>query len=152
MRELWEAMPFTSVLGADLVAADPEAVSARLAWSERLCTAGGLMHGGAIMGLADSCGGLCAFLNLPPDSRTATVESSTRLLRGVRGGAVTAVARPLHAGSTVIVVETEVHDDDGRLVAKTTQTQAVLPAQRRNATTTRESASSATSPGTASNE
>jgi len=32
----------------------------------------------------------------------------------------------LHAGRKVIVVETEIHDDDGRLVAKVTQTQAVL--------------------------
>jgi uncharacterized protein (TIGR00369 family) len=44
----------------------------------------------------------------------------------VKGGVVTARATPLHAGSTTIVVETEVRDDSGRLVAKVTQTQAVL--------------------------
>ena len=47
-------------------------------------------------------------------------------LRGVRGGVVTAVARPLHAGRTVIVVQTDLLDDSGRLAAQVTQTQAVL--------------------------
>ena len=36
-------------------------------------------------------------------------------------------ARPLHVGRTVIVVDTELRDADGRMVARTTQTQAVTP-------------------------
>jgi 1,4-dihydroxy-2-naphthoyl-CoA hydrolase len=44
----------------------------------------------------------------------------------VRAGHVEAVARPLQVGRTVIVVETEVRDADGRAAAKITQTQAVL--------------------------
>ena len=39
---------------------------------------------------------------------------------------ITATARPLHVGSTTIVMETEVRRADGELVAKTTQTQTVL--------------------------
>jgi 1,4-dihydroxy-2-naphthoyl-CoA hydrolase len=41
---------------------------------------------------------------------------------------VTATATPLNVGSNVVVVETEIRDDDDRLVAKTIQTQAVLRA------------------------
>jgi uncharacterized protein (TIGR00369 family) len=78
------------------------------------------------MSLADATGAYCAFLNLPPGRSTTTVESKTNFLRGVRDGQVEAVSRPLHAGRTVIVVETELRDSEGRLVAKTTQTQAVL--------------------------
>jgi 1,4-dihydroxy-2-naphthoyl-CoA hydrolase len=48
------------------------------------------------------------------------------LLAAVRGGVVAATATPLHVGSSLIVVETELRRDDGRLAAKTTQTQAVL--------------------------
>jgi len=80
------------------------------------------------MSLADSTGAICAFLNLPDGSMTSTIESRTNLLRAVRQGQVEAVARPLHVGRTVIVVETELRDADGRLVAKTSQIQAVLPA------------------------
>ncbi len=83
------------------------------------------MHGGALMALADSCGGVCAFLNLPEGAvATATIESKTNFLRGVRDGALTASTRPLHAGRTMMVIETEIARDDGALAAKVTQTQA----------------------------
>ena len=98
---------------------------ARLQWTPEHCTTGGLMHGGALMALADTCGGVCAFLNLPEDANgTATIESKTNFLRGVREGAITASTRPLHAGRTLIVVDTEVAREDGALAAKVTQTQA----------------------------
>ncbi|GAB3972835.1 hypothetical protein GCM10029978_050850 [Actinoallomurus acanthiterrae] len=84
------------------------------------------MHGGALITLADSIGAACAFLNLPPGANTTTVETSTRFFRGVRNGEVRAVARPLHTGRTTIVVQTDLYDADGRRVAQTTQTQAVL--------------------------
>ena len=68
-------------------------------------------------------------LRLPEGaSGTTTVESKTNLLAAVRGGTVTATSTPLKAGRTLIVVETEMRDDDERLVAKTAQTQAVLRA------------------------
>jgi uncharacterized protein (TIGR00369 family) len=58
---------------------------------------------------------------------TSTIESKTNFLGAVREGAtVTATASPLHCGSTTIVVETELRTGAGKLVAKTTQTQAVL--------------------------
>ena len=83
---------------------------------------------GALMALADSLGGICAYLNLPPGAQTSTISSTTTFVRAVRAGEVTAVARPLHAGRTVIVVQADMHDDSGRRVAQVTQTQAVLVA------------------------
>lgn len=76
------------------------------------------------MALADTCGGVCAFLNLPEGAqRTATIESKTNFLRAVRDGAATATTRPLHRGRASIVLETEVTREDGKLAAKVTQTQ-----------------------------
>ena len=104
-----------------------DAVRLELDWRAELCTAGGVLHGGALMSLADTAGAVCAFLNLPADAEgTTTIESKTNLLAAVRGGTVTATATPLHVGSSQIVVETELRRDDERLVAKTIQTQAVL--------------------------
>ena len=57
--------------------ATPDEVIGRMAWAPERCTAGGVLHGGALMGLADSLGGVCAFLNLPEGSGTATISSST---------------------------------------------------------------------------
>jgi uncharacterized protein (TIGR00369 family) len=123
------SMPFADTLGLELVAAAAEEVHARLAWEERLCTAGGILHGGALMSLADACGGYCAFLNLPQGSTgTATIESKTNFFRAVRDGHVDAVSRPLHVGRTTIVVETDLRDAAGKHVARITQTQAVFAA------------------------
>lgn len=123
---LHRTMPFTDVLGTEVLAADPDEVRVRVGWDPSRCTAGGLLHGGVLMALADAAGAWCAFLRVPTGATTTTVESKTNFLRGVGSGAVTATSRPLHAGRTIIVVDTELHDDDGRLVARTTQTQAVL--------------------------
>ena len=118
-------MPFAVLLGIELLDASRELVRARLQWRPEHCTTGGLMHGGALIALADTCGGVSAFLNLPEGAQgTSTIESKTNFLRAVRGGAITASTRPMHTGRTLIVVETEVAREDGALAAKVTQTQA----------------------------
>jgi 1,4-dihydroxy-2-naphthoyl-CoA hydrolase len=128
-EDLVSAMPFADLLGIELVRAQPDEVRARLAWDESRCTAGGILHGGALIGLADAAGGLCAYLNLPDGANaTATIESKTNFFRPVSSGYVEAVSRVLHQGRTTIVVETDLHDDGGKYVARVTQTQAVLGA------------------------
>ena len=120
-------MPFCSTIGVEFVLVTREEVRARLGWTPERCTIGGAMHGGALMALADGAGAVAAFLNLPEGAvGTTTLSSSTNFLRAVRGGHAEAISRPLHAGRTTIVVETEIVDSDGRRVAKVTQTQAVL--------------------------
>jgi 1,4-dihydroxy-2-naphthoyl-CoA hydrolase len=126
LSDLVAMMPFAGRLGIELTAATPEEVTGRLAWREDLCTTGGLLHGGALMALADSLGGVCAFLNLPEGSGTATISSTTNFMRGLREGQAIATSRPLRVGRTVIVVETEVCDEAGRLLSHTTQSQAVI--------------------------
>jgi uncharacterized protein (TIGR00369 family) len=119
-------MPFAATVGVRIDAADKDEVVGRLPYDKSRTTAGGVLHGGALMTLADSVGAVCAVLNLPPDASTSTTSSSTVFLRGVRGGDVTATARPLHVGRSTIAVTTELRDDQGRLVAQVTQSQAVL--------------------------
>ena len=127
---LHDTMPFAALLGIEGIAASAEEVRTRLAFAERLCTSGGILHGGLLMALADTTGAWCAFLNLPSDgSGTTTVESKTNFLRAVRAGHVDAISRPLHVGRTFIVVDTELRDADDRLAARVTQTQAVLAAR-----------------------
>ncbi|AFU04443.1 PaaI family thioesterase [Nocardia brasiliensis] len=122
-----QTMPFTERLGIEVLEHGPALVRSRLSWDESLCTLGGVMHGGVLMSLADATGAVCAYLNLPEGKQgTTTVESKTNFLRAVRSGYATASATPLHAGRSFIVVETEIRDDAGKLVAKVTQTQAVL--------------------------
>lgn len=119
-------MPLAAHLGMELIAASPERAVVRMRHAPRLCTAGGRLHGGAIMALADSAGAVAAFLALPEGAATSTTSSSTVFLRGVSAGTVTATARPIHVGHRTIAVVVELADDDGRPVAQVTQSQAVL--------------------------
>ena len=122
-----EAMPLCATLGIRAEEYTADHVILSMDWSPSLCTSNGVLHGGAIMALADSGGSACGFLNLPPDaSGTATIESKTNFLGAVRSGSVTATSTPLHRGGATIVIETSVRDDKGKLVAKVTQTQMVL--------------------------
>jgi len=120
------AIPFAGTLGIELQGATPEEVRGALRWAEELCTAGGVLHGGALMSLADTIGAVCAFLNLPRGATTATIESKTNFFRPLREGDVEAIARPLHVGRTIIVVQTDLLDRSGKRIAQTTQTQAVI--------------------------
>ncbi|GGV28422.1 aromatic compound degradation protein PaaI [Actinomadura cremea] len=123
---LVDAMPFARALGVEIDTAGPDEVTGRLDWAPDRCTAGGVLHGGALMALADTLGAACAFLNLPDGASTTTLESKTNFFRGVKEGCVRGTSRPLHAGRTSIVVQTDLHDGTGRRIAQVTQTQAVL--------------------------
>jgi len=118
-------MPFAGHLGLTVDDAGPDRVVARLTWAPHLCTAGGVMHGGVLMSLADTAGALVAFLGLAEGSTTATITSTTQMFRPVTSGAVRAVAVPLHRGRTTVTVQTSLYDSEERLVAQTTQIQAV---------------------------
>ncbi len=127
LDQLLAMMPFAVDIGVSLEEASADRVVAVLPWSPRLCTANGVLHGGALMSLADSAGALVAFLGLPGGATTATITSTSQLFRPVAAGAVRAVAVPLHRGRTTITVQTDLSDGEGRLVAQTTQIQVVRP-------------------------
>lgn len=126
--DLVQLMPFALALGLSIDSATAEEVVGRMPYDPTRTTAGGAVHGGAIMALADSIGAVCAFCNLPAGARTSTTSSATVFLRGVQAGDVVATARPLHVGRSTIVVRTDLCDEQGRLVAQVTQSQAVLAA------------------------
>ncbi len=120
-------MPLAATLGIRSDSYTAEKVVLSMEWAPSLCTAGGLLHGGVIMALADSAGAACALLNLPDNaSGTTTIESKTNFVGSIKSGRVSATSAILHRGGTTIVVETAVRDDSGKLVAKVTQTQLVL--------------------------
>ena len=125
-NELVAMMPLCATLGIELHEAGPEEVRGSMAWAPERCTTGGVLHGGALMALADTLGAVCAFLNLPPGAGTTTIESKTNFFRAVRDGRAIAVSRPVHVGRTTVVVQTDVRDEQDRRVALVIQTQAVI--------------------------
>lgn len=119
-------MPYAVLTGVEITSASRDGVVGHLDWAPERCTIGGLLHGGALMTLADSLGAVAAFLHLPDGAGTATVSSSTVLMRGARDGRVTGTARVVNAGRRFITVQTDLVDDAGKPISSTTQVQAVL--------------------------
>jgi len=113
-------------LGMQVIKATTEEVVSTLEIKENLCTIDNVAHGGAIMAFADTMGAICAFLNLPPNSRTTTIESKTNLIRsGKLGEILTARSKLLNKGCTLMLLYTEVQDSQAQLVAVVIQTQIV---------------------------
>jgi uncharacterized protein (TIGR00369 family) len=125
---------FPGLMGVELVEATPEAVAARLTVRPDLCTAGDILHGGAVMAFADTLGAIGTLVNLPQGARTTTIESGTRFLAAAPvGSVVTGRATPLHRGRTTMVWQTEIRSEAGKLCAVVTQTQLVLAESRTEA-------------------
>ena len=119
--------PFAVFLGMKVTHISPERVTAELVMREELNNRFGIMHGGAIMALADNIGGTATMANLKDGQSTTTIESKTNFFAAIPIGDVAkAECTPLHRGRTTMVWQTRVTRGDGRLCALVTQTQLVL--------------------------
>ncbi|WP_439574315.1 PaaI family thioesterase [Phreatobacter sp.] len=121
-------MPLATLMGIVFVSAGDDEVVATMTVRPDLCTAGSIVHGGALMALADTVGAAATFINLPAGAKgTTTIESKTNFLAsGPVGETLTATATPVHRGSRTQVWQTRITRADGRAVALVTQTQMVL--------------------------
>ena len=119
-------VPFAAMLGLRVAVASPDEVRVELDHGSRTSLTLRTRQGGATRALPETTGAGCALLTLPAGATMSRVVSKTNMLAAVRDGVLAARATPLHVGSSLIVVETELRRADGRLAAKTTQTQAVL--------------------------
>jgi uncharacterized protein (TIGR00369 family) len=115
------------LLGLELSEAGPERIRGKLKVRPEICTLGGILHGGSLMALADTLGAVGAFLNLPPNARTTTLESKTNFLGAAPvGSTVLAECTSVHRGKTTSVWQTAIRAESGKLLALVTQTQLVI--------------------------
>ena len=122
---------FAQFLGLKITEVTRERITAELPAREELNNRHGLMHGGAIMALADNLGGTGATANLKLGQRTATIESKTNFFASIPIGDVAyAECTPLHRGRTTMVWQTRVTRGDGKLCALVTQTQIVIDPEK----------------------
>jgi uncharacterized protein (TIGR00369 family) len=128
MTNLADTMPFSRLMGVQVTEAYAERVVGTLLVRDELCTAGGVLHGGAIMAFADALGAVGAFLTLPEGAvSTTTVESKTNFLGAARSGTmVTGETTPIHVGKRTSVWQTRINGEGDKPVALVIQTQLAL--------------------------
>ena len=123
-----DMMPFSRILGLELISSDKDRIVAELTVTEFLCTTGRIMHGGAVMSVADTLGAIGAFLNLPKGHKTTTtIESKTNFLRAAPlDSKLIAECLPMHVGRRLSVWQTTLRNEAGKSIGVVTQTQMVL--------------------------
>ena len=120
---------FPGLMGVRLTALSPERVLAEMTVRPDLCTAGGILHGGAHMAFADTLGAVGTFIQLGAGQRTTTTDSSTTFIAGAKvGSVVTGECVALHRGRSTQVWQTSIRNAYGKLCAVVTQTQLVMTA------------------------
>lgn len=115
------------LLGVEVVSVAPDQIVGKMVVRPDMCTAGGILHGGAYMTFADTLGAIATVVNMPKEARTATIESKTNFLGGAPvGSTVTATTTPFHKGRATQVWQTKITGEDGKLLAVVSQTQMVM--------------------------
>jgi len=116
-------------LGVRLLETTPERVLGEMTVLPGLCTAGGILHGGAYMAFADTLGAVGTVVNLQRRQMTTTTDSSTKFIAGAKvGTVVTGEAIALHRGRRTQVWQTSIRSAEGKLCAVVTQTQLIMDA------------------------
>jgi uncharacterized protein (TIGR00369 family) len=110
--------PFEDHVGLTIESA--AAGEARLVMPFRVCLAngGGVMHGGALVTLADTAVAMAIKSILPPGTTFATTELNTQFLAPLQAGTVTAIARVRGPAGRTFHGEAELHDAVGAVVAR----------------------------------
>jgi 1,4-dihydroxy-2-naphthoyl-CoA hydrolase len=120
-------LPFAELIGLRFTEAKPDHIRAELLVREELCTNPAVLHGGAMMALADSLGACATMLNLSGGRSTTTIESKTNFFAPAPlGSKVFAECTPLHRGRRTMVWQTRITGENGKLLGIVTQTQMVL--------------------------
>ena len=112
--------PLHAHLGITLIEAGPEGVRARMPIAGNALNTTGNLHGGAIATLIDVAAGTCAAVGsgfTPGEQTIVTADMHLRYLGRPKGEFVDAVATILRAGRTLIIVDCEVVDAEGHVVA-----------------------------------
>ncbi len=126
MREIRERT-IMGALGIDLVEASSSRVVLTMQVGPQVHQPYGFLHGGASVVLSETAASMGAWIAAGPDASTFGVEVNANHLRPVRSGMVTATATPIKQGRTIAVWDTQIVDEQGRLICVSRCTVAIRP-------------------------
>ena len=119
MMEGWiSAAPFEKLLNMTIVEAREGRATLTMPFLVQYAQGAGLMHGGALVSLADTCMVMAIKSLLPPGSHFATIRLETNFLRPVRKGTVTARAMVVSRADRLIEGKATIYDDEEKAVVE----------------------------------
>ncbi len=125
-----------SLLGSEFVSFDEATSTAimRFTVKREMTTWRGGVQGGLVAGYLDDVMGFAYVAATSGESAPLNLEISMSLIRLIPEGVLIGTGRVVKAGRKVIILEGELHSEDGKLMARATST--ALPTPRPSATET----------------
>jgi uncharacterized protein (TIGR00369 family) len=110
--------PIAQLLGLQLTSVEPSRVVMELDASARHANPMGTLHGGVICDLADLAMGAAMATTLEDEESFTTLDLTTKFLKPIWNARLRATGRVIKRTRTLGLIECEVEDDKGSLVAK----------------------------------
>jgi uncharacterized protein (TIGR00369 family) len=108
--------PFEKLLNMEIIRAEAGEAVLRMPFVKSLAQGAGLMHGGALVGLADTAVVMAIKSILVPGTHFATISMKSRFLHPVKKGILEAQARIDDRRGTLLQGSCRIHDDGSREV------------------------------------
>ena len=118
-----------SHLGIEFTEIGADYITATMPVDHRTTQPMGLLHGGASVVLSETLGSVASLLAAGPIGQYSAVglEVNANHLKSARSGVVTGVVKPIKAGGTIHVWNTEITDETGQLICTSRLTVMVRP-------------------------
>jgi len=118
--------PIAQLIGFTLTSVEPGRAVIDFTAEPRHANPMGTLHGGVLCDIADAAMGMAWAATLGEGETFTTLELKINFLRPVWSGRLTATGRVVSGGHTVGLLECDVADDTGRLVARASSTVMTL--------------------------
>jgi uncharacterized protein (TIGR00369 family) len=125
-----QPVPLAELLNFRLTEIEEDRAVVELEADDRHGNIIGTLHGGVVATIADSAMGLAHASTLAAGELSTTVEFKINFLRSFRSGRLRAVSRVVKRGRTLSMMECDVLDEAGQLIARASGTWMTLPAEQ----------------------
>lgn len=122
--------PVAKLIGFELVAIEPGSAVIELQASEVHRNPMGTLHGGILCDIADAAMGIAYASNLNDGETFTTLELKINFLKPIWNARLRATSRVVKQGRTVGLVECDITDETGTLVARATSTCLTLRGEK----------------------
>src|SRR5215471_7956205 len=122
--------PVGRLIGFNLVSVEPGSAVIECEATESHRNPMGTLHGGILCDIADAAMGMAYASNLDEGESFTTLELKINFLKPVWNAQLTATGRVVKQGRTVGMVECDVTDEKGNLIARATSTCLTLRGQQ----------------------
>ena len=114
--------PIAKTLGFNLTHIEPGTATIEVDVTERFWNPMGTLHGGILVDIADAAMGLAYAAALEDGESFTTLELKINYLRPFKQGRLKAVAKTIQHGRTVGIMDCDVLDDRGKVIARSSST------------------------------